>query len=120
MTLNDYLLNPANLRDNWPMKMLRQGFRQVKTIKCKDGLTLSVQASSTHYCTPRNGIGPWTAVEIGYPSAPVEELMEYADNSDDPTNTVYGYVPVEVVEAVIAKHGGFAETTPLPCQPETA
>lgn len=89
--------------------MLLDGFRQVRPIKCADGLELSVQASVTHYCSPRNGIGPWTAVEIGYPSERVEEFMEYAENPDEPTDTVYGRVPVEVVEAVIEKHGGIVE-----------
>lgn len=89
--------------------MLLDGFRQVRSIKCADGLELSVQASVSHYCSPRNGVGPWTAVEIGFPSERVEELMAYADNPDEPTNTVYGWVPVEVVEAVIEKHGGIVE-----------
>ena len=107
MNLNQYLLNPANLREGWPIHMLREGFRQVKAITCKDGFSLSVQASSTHYCSPRNGVGPWTSVEVGYPSAKVEEFMEYMDNTEsDPTQTVYGYVPVEVVEKVIESHGG--------------
>lgn len=78
-------------------------------IECADGLTLSVQASVTHYCTPRDSVGPWIAVEIGFPSRRVGEFMEYAENPDDATGTVYGYVPVEVVEAVIEKHGGIVE-----------
>ena len=32
--------------------------------------------------------------------------MEYAEDADNPTGTVYGWVPVEVVDAVIAAHGG--------------
>ena len=35
--------------------------------------------------------------------------MEYAENPDDPTDTVYGWVPVEVVEAVVNNHGGIVE-----------
>jgi hypothetical protein len=112
--LNAYLLNPDNLKAGWTERMLLDGFRQVKPICCADGLSLSVQASVTHYCYPRNGIGPWTTVEIGFPSACVEELMEYADDPDYPTGTVYGWVPVEVVEAVINNHSGI-----VPC-PESA
>jgi hypothetical protein len=105
--LNAYLLDSANLKGefNTPYMQAR-GFRQVAPITCADGLSLSVQASQTHYCAPRDSIGPWTEVEIGYPSQRVEELLAYAENSDDPTETVYAYVPVEVVEAVIEKHGG--------------
>ena len=31
----------------------------------KNGGTISVQASDTHYCTPRNNEGPWTEFETG-------------------------------------------------------
>lgn len=87
-------------------EMIREGFRQVRPIQCATGLRFSAQASMTHYCTPRDSTGPWEAVEIGFPSKRVAEFMDYAENPDDPTDTVYGYVPVEVVEAVIERHGG--------------
>ena len=90
--------------------------RQVRVITCADGLKLSVQASFSHYCSPRDSVGPWTAVEIGYPSERVEEFMEYAENPDDPTETVYGWVPVEVVEAVVNSRGGIVE----PCTSDSA
>jgi len=76
------------------------------TIKCADGLTLSVQASKTHYCTPRMDFGPYAEVEVGFPSERVEELMPYAEDVTAPTQTVYGYVPVEIVEQAIEAHGG--------------
>ena len=75
-------------------------------IICKDGLAMSIQASRSHYCTPRDNWGPYTAVEIGYPTERIEEFMPYADPPNAPTETVYGWVPVEVVEEVIAAHGG--------------
>jgi hypothetical protein len=108
MNLNQYLLNPANIREGWPMEMLREGHRMVNSITCKDGFTMSVQASNTHYCSPRNGIGPWVSVEVGFPSEKVEEFMEYINGLESPTQSVYGWVPVEVVEKVIEKHGGLA------------
>jgi hypothetical protein len=105
--LNAYLLNPANVKEEFKRGFASEhGFRQVRPVKCADGLEFSAQASSTHYCTPRDSVGPWVAVEIGFPTERVEEFMEYAENPDDPTDTVYGYVPVEVVEAVINNHGG--------------
>jgi hypothetical protein len=36
-------------------------------------------------------------------------LMEYCDEPDAPLDTVYGYVPVQTVTNVIAKHGGIVE-----------
>jgi len=80
--------------------------RPCKKIVCADGFTVSVQASTSHYCTPRDNDGPYSEVELGYPSEPVEAWMEYAEHSDRPTMTVYGYVPIEVVEVVLEYHGG--------------
>lgn len=73
---------------------------------CNDGYSISVQASKFHYCRPRlDGIQDYEAVELGYPSSEDELINEYAED-DDYTNTVYGYVPIEVVEKLIEKHGG--------------
>jgi hypothetical protein len=35
--------------------------------------------------------------------------MPYADSPLTPTDTVYGYVPVEIVTTVLVKHGGLVE-----------
>ena len=70
---------------------------------------MSVQASKFNYCTPRNNDGPYSQVEVGFPSAREEMLMEWAEDPDDPTGTVYGWVPVSVVTNVIAKHGGVVD-----------
>lgn len=75
-------------------------------IRCKDGFNMSVQTGESNYCTPRSNDGPWTTAEVGFPSECVEEFMPYVDDSDNPTETVYGYVPVEVIEQVIEAHGG--------------
>ena len=77
-----------------------------KTLFCVDGFSMSVQADQGAYCTPRNDIGPYTSVEIGYPSQREPALLDFAENPDDPTETVYGWVPSETVWEVILKHGG--------------
>jgi hypothetical protein len=100
MNLNLHFQNPSNYLD------VRAGYRRFKRITCADGLSFSAQANEGAYCSPRDGVGPWVSVEIGFPSVVVEELMQYAENPEDPTGTVYGWVPVEVVESVIEKHGG--------------
>lgn len=90
---------------------LDQAFLQlVPKMKCADGFEMSVQASSGHYCGPRDSIGPWTEVEVGFPSEKVEALMPYIDGDEttEPTQTVYGYVPVKVIVDVINEHGGLA------------
>jgi len=77
-----------------------------KKITCADGFTMSVQASRTSYCFPRDDIGPYEEVEIGFPSAKEDLLMLWVEDHSKPTDTVYAYVPRTVVTTVIAKHGG--------------
>jgi hypothetical protein len=82
---------------------------------CKDGFVISIQAGSFLYCTPReDGARRYTEVELGFPSKRESLIMEYAEESSRPTETVYPYVPVELVDRVIAKHGGLRSRTPLP------
>ena len=71
-----------------------------KRLYCKDGFNLSIQSSDFHDCT--DGI----SVEIGFPSDGEELLEQYAQNKSNLTNTVYGYVPYDVVNKVIELHKG--------------
>lgn len=82
--------------------------KPVPEVTCADGLHMSVQASEYHYCSPRDRFGPYTQVEIGFPSAPVARLLPFAEAPERPTATVYGYVPLEIVAETVADHGGFA------------
>jgi hypothetical protein len=80
-------------------------------VECADGFTMSVQGNNGAYCEPRDDSGVYSEMEIGYPSEKEELLMPYmeqafSDKETDPTDTVYPYVPVEVILQVIAKHGG--------------
>ena len=75
-------------------------------ITCNDGFELSVQAREFTYCTPRSNTGPWTEVEVGFPSAVESLLLPFAEDSSKPTETVYGWVPLTLVKRVVAKHGG--------------
>ena len=79
---------------------------QVPRIKCAAGFSMSVQASMFHYCEPQDDCGPWSEVEIGYPSAEESMLLPYAEEPEKPTDTVYGYVPFGTVADIIQKHGG--------------
>ena len=80
-----------------------------RRLVCADGFSMSVQGDSGAYCEPRNNNGPYTEVEIGYPNQIEELIIPWAENPAKPTQTVYGYVPTEVVLEVILKHGGFIE-----------
>lgn len=79
---------------------------------CADGYSVSIQASFSHYCTPRLTFNPgyeecgYTEVELGFPNMVDEELLKYAEDPYDPLNSIYAYVPVELVEEILTKHGG--------------
>lgn len=76
-------------------------------ISCKDGFSISVQGGTEfHYCVPRKHCNQYECVELGFPSAADPLLEDYAEDPSDPTGTVYGYVPIEVVESLVEKHGG--------------
>ena len=79
-------------------------------VVCKSGFSMSVQAHAGGYCSPReNSAERYAAVEVGFPSDREPMLMEFAEEPDHPTETVYGYVPVQIVTNVIVKHGGMVE-----------
>ena len=84
--------------------------QRLPPIVCNDGFKFSAQARESSYCEPREDKGPWTAVEVGYPSEREELFMPYVEDESRPTDTVYGWVPVSVIREVIAKHGGTDNT----------
>lgn len=63
---------------------------------------MSVQASRTHYCEPKqDNLKEYTHVE--------SLLLMYAEDGEYPTETIYAFVPVEEVEEIIKKHGGLVK-----------
>jgi len=85
--------------------------QRCKKVLCEDGTEISIQASSGHYCQPRkdspnNSYDIYESFEIGFPTREIECLRTYAECDEDLTETVYGYVPKEVVEQAVADCGG--------------
>lgn len=77
--------------------------------KCADGFEVSIQASEFHYCQPRDNSGQYWEVELGFPTShPGEEVAAFAEDENDLTGTVYGYVPIELVDDLLQSHGGLA------------
>lgn len=95
------------LRDHLRQPSGQSWSRVIPAVECKDGFKMSVQASSSHYCLPRSDVGPWTHVEVGFPSQVEPMLWEYAETPGAWTESVYPQVPIEMVAAVIEVHGGF-------------
>lgn len=114
------------------------GFGDGNRVTCADGTTLSVIAGGGTYCSPRPAMctcgfsasgnslpvtlfhnevshdypGPYDLVEVGFPSVrpePWDQWREYAEDAEEPTRTVYAYVPVDMVRQFVAAHGGESE-----------
>ena len=83
-------------------------------VLCADGYSVSMQVGDCLYSEPRkNGADYYSEVELGYPNMEDELINEYAECGWDDdnriynyTNTVYPYVPVEIVDKLFEKHGG--------------
>ena len=116
--VNEYLAKTFNGKKNecWHVidPFSNQKYQMVirkQRVTCNDGFSVSIQASSHHYCEPRETFCPensriYTSVELGFPSKADELITDYAEDKDIPTDTVYGFVPVEIVAELIKKHGG--------------
>ena len=86
------------------------GATRNRRVVCADGFTMSVQAHQGAYCSPRmDNAEKYTSVEIGFPSKKEPMIKEYCEEPGSPLDTLYGYVPVQTVTNVIAKHGGIVE-----------
>jgi hypothetical protein len=81
-----------------------------RQVVCADGFTMSVQAHQGAYCTPRlSGAPKYTHVEVGFPSEREDLLIQFAEEPDKPTQTVYGWVPVQTVTNVLPFPGGIVD-----------
>lgn len=103
MNINEYLEKNKVIiyRDGYQVNRL------TPMIVCADGFSMSVQASRSHYCSPREDSAiVYTSVEIGFPSHEEELILQYAEKPESPTESIYGYVPVEIIDKIIIKHGG--------------
>ena len=86
-----------------------------------NGGSVSVQASKTHYCDPRNDEGPYSEMEVGFPSEGTivpDEIMRHLDGNIDAEDfdkhkSVYGYVPVSIIKMMVDANGGI-KTGELP------
>jgi hypothetical protein len=77
-----------------------KGMRVREAMELPGGGNLSIQASAFHYCSPRDDDGPYVSVEVlpyGCPDIP-EAWAEYRDGDSG----IYGYIPVDLVNAYIA------------------
>ena len=111
-TMNQQVAVPTKHFTQWmqeSINLLYKGItQQALRLVLANGVSLSIQASEYHYCTPRETVpySKYTEFEVGYPSEEIGALMPYCDDCENPTKTIYGYVPLEVLDAYIASVGG--------------
>ena len=73
---------------------------------CKDGFWLSVQGDRSAYSKPRSkevNIYGYDSMEIRGSDVLPQEFSQYQDGKG---SRIYGYVPVEMIENLLASHGG--------------
>tara|TARA_R100001530_G_scaffold130316_1_gene101167 strand:+ start:372 stop:719 length:348 start_codon:yes stop_codon:yes gene_type:complete len=100
--IKDQLLNHLN------DKASERKTRPVKALELNNGVTLSVQASSTHYCYPKIDYGIWDSVEACLLEGTVsQELLKYQE--EDGVFRVMGFVPIDLIVAEIIVSGGIKE-----------
>lgn len=79
-------------------------------VTMNDGTKFSVAAGGGSYSTPSGPVvdPPFREVEVGFPDRPVEQLMPYLEaGSEDPTESVYPWVPVEILDELAQATGGY-------------
>ena len=77
-------------------------------VVCKDGFSVSVQADKHRCCEPKGNAENYSKVELINPSKADQLIAEYAlgKKDQDLTDVIYVYVPVSIVDKLLAKHGG--------------
>lgn len=104
-------MDVVNLFHRWQRKdevIYERHYRTpINAAVCKDGFTVSIQASEFSYCSPRiTADVEYRSFELGFPNMDVPELAEWKDGDGDDKQSVYGYVPVETIVRLLEKHGG--------------
>jgi hypothetical protein len=80
----------------------------IPALRFANGANLSVQASSAHYCTPRDNVGPWASFECGRADhRQFPELRPYRVAGLG-TDGVHPFVPARVIRAILKRCGGLA------------
>jgi hypothetical protein len=121
MKINEFIKNNLKVKvlNEDPLMKHIMTSSKLPQIVCTDGFTMSVQVGYSLYSTPKKVAKRYSAVEIGYPSEHEPLIEEYAECYTfeeldiDFTDTVYGYVPVKIVDKVLKKHGGIDMTETL-------
>lgn len=100
MTFAEWLKKASEIRWKDEVALMRE-------LVLNDGTELSVQASSFHMCSPKEKLydGDYTSVEVYTHGRVIAGLDSYYMVSP----SIYGYVPIDVMETVCKLHLGINE-----------
>jgi len=76
------------------------------SIETNNGLEIAIQAGELFCCSPRDNYGPWELVEINYINRRIEKLTAYADDAENIEDTIYRWVPVDLIDEIVEENGG--------------
>ena len=121
MTINEYIKKYRNIKElkdfrgtdmenDYDDGIMRRVMNPY--VICKDDFTFSAQASESHYSKPKGLADEYEEIEIGFPSYNDPIIAKYREDygcEETFSSAVYGYVPVGVVDKLIAAHGGIDE-----------
>lgn len=86
-------------------------------VYCKDGFNISIQVNQGNYCASENGTRTfgldWKLVEWGFPSEPIDGEKYNAEDKENTTNSVGGWVDVKLIDELCEEHGGLDLQTTL-------
>lgn len=103
-------------RKETPGDWFDYGFEIFPWVTCADGFGFSVQAHQGAYCSPRTSNALiYEEVEIGFPSEE-ESLFTHNERWE---GDILPYCPIEIVHAVINKHGGLWSGKGIPATPKS-
>jgi len=83
-------ITPKWIQQHLTMPVVHDLKRLSPRIKCADSTGVSVQASETHFCSPKSNLGPYDSVEVLFM------------NNGEPN----GWVPIDQIVKYINSHGG--------------
>ena len=92
-------------------------FLLLPRIYCMDGFNISIQVNRGNYCASENGTREfgltWQEVEWGFPSEQIDGVKFNAEDEDNTMGTVGAFVPMNLIEGLVAEHGGLDLQTTL-------
>jgi hypothetical protein len=101
--MNDLINSTSELASATMVFLNRKGLSG--RVYCADGFNVSVQAMYGSYAEYDDEKGVLVSAELGFPSE-LDPIIAYHAEEKGTTETVFGYVPVELIAQLLINHGG--------------